>query len=208
MNLKLNLVKGSFRLKKTHLVFFSLFSEIFVLRKLLLNDAGRKIVVIGVIGKSAFPDCNKMASLDGILDRHPELIDHEPAEVSSALLVSLSIFHIFPKIIDNDKFFRDKYNSIINRSNRYYGCILRPVWMHIVCKRCSSNNWRSNDSNNSRHFMERWRIVLPGCSYWLYMSVISLFLWNWIWLWIPRWYRFSEAWEPSSNCDDVTHNCK
>ncbi|KAL9926829.1 nonsense-mediated mRNA decay factor SMG8 isoform 1-T1 [Glossina fuscipes fuscipes] len=44
---------------------------------LLQND--KKLVIIGVIGKSAFPDCNKMVALN-ILDRHPALLDHEAKE--------------------------------------------------------------------------------------------------------------------------------
>lgn len=42
------------------------------------ND--KKLVIVGVIGKSAFPDCNKMVALE-VLDRHPSLIKHEPKEV-------------------------------------------------------------------------------------------------------------------------------
>lgn len=45
---------------------------------LLQND--KKLVVVGVIGKSAFPDCNKMAALE-VLGRHPSIINHEPKEV-------------------------------------------------------------------------------------------------------------------------------
>ena len=44
------------------------------------ND--QKLVIVGVIGKSAFPDCNKMVGLE-VLDRHPSLIKHEPKEVIS-----------------------------------------------------------------------------------------------------------------------------
>lgn len=42
------------------------------------ND--KNLVIVGVIGKSAFPDCNKMVGLE-VLDRHPSLIKHEPKEV-------------------------------------------------------------------------------------------------------------------------------
>lgn len=42
------------------------------------ND--KKLVIVGVIGKSAFPDCNKMAVLE-VLNRHPSLLNHEPKEV-------------------------------------------------------------------------------------------------------------------------------
>lgn len=41
------------------------------------ND--EKLVVVGVIGKSAFSDCNKMVSL-GVLDSDPSMLEHEPQE--------------------------------------------------------------------------------------------------------------------------------
>lgn len=46
----------------------------------LLMQNDQKLVIVGVIGKSAFPDCNKMVGLD-VLDRHPSLIKHEAKEV-------------------------------------------------------------------------------------------------------------------------------
>lgn len=48
----------------------------------LLMQNDQKLVIVGVIGKSAFPDCNKMVGLE-VLDRHPSLIKHEPKEVIS-----------------------------------------------------------------------------------------------------------------------------
>uniref|UniRef100_A0A1B0AJM4 Uncharacterized protein n=1 Tax=Glossina pallidipes TaxID=7398 RepID=A0A1B0AJM4_GLOPL len=44
---------------------------------LLQND--KKLVIIGAVGNSAFPDCNKMVALN-LLDRHPALLDHEAEE--------------------------------------------------------------------------------------------------------------------------------
>ncbi|XP_073826726.1 nonsense-mediated mRNA decay factor SMG8 [Musca autumnalis] len=46
--------------------------------KILFQD-DKKVVVVGVIGKSAFPDCNKMAALD-VLGCHPSILKHEPQE--------------------------------------------------------------------------------------------------------------------------------
>ncbi|XP_065357000.1 nonsense-mediated mRNA decay factor SMG8 [Calliphora vicina] len=45
----------------------------------LLMQNDKNLVIVGVIGKSAFPDCNKMVGLE-VLDRHPSLIKHEPKE--------------------------------------------------------------------------------------------------------------------------------
>uniref|UniRef100_W8C0J7 Nonsense-mediated mRNA decay factor SMG8 n=1 Tax=Ceratitis capitata TaxID=7213 RepID=W8C0J7_CERCA len=38
-----------------------------------------KLVVVGVIGKSAFSDCNKMVAI-GVLDSDPSMLEHEPQE--------------------------------------------------------------------------------------------------------------------------------
>ncbi|XP_017481898.1 PREDICTED: protein SMG8 [Rhagoletis zephyria] len=45
----------------------------------LLFQNDEKLVVVGVIGKSAFSDSNKMVAM-GVLDSHPSLLDHQPQE--------------------------------------------------------------------------------------------------------------------------------
>ncbi|XP_067622842.1 nonsense-mediated mRNA decay factor SMG8 isoform X2 [Eurosta solidaginis] len=45
----------------------------------LLFRSEEKLVVVGVIGKSAFSDSNKMAAI-GVLDSHPSLLEHEARE--------------------------------------------------------------------------------------------------------------------------------
>ncbi|XP_055837192.1 nonsense-mediated mRNA decay factor SMG8 isoform X2 [Episyrphus balteatus] len=44
-----------------------------------LFEDNRKLVLVGIIGKSAFPDCNKMAGLN-VMDTHPSHLNHECKE--------------------------------------------------------------------------------------------------------------------------------